>query len=69
MVCERLSILAAFGGDKICLLSSRLLPAAYWVIQSSHVSAIVPNLVLVQLLGQFLRASPSVLEIKKCFNS
>ena len=28
MVCARSSILAAFGGDKICLLSSRLLPAA-----------------------------------------
>ena len=28
MVCARSSIWAAFGGDKICLLSSRLLPAA-----------------------------------------
>ena len=28
MVCERPSILAAFGGDKICRLSSKLLPAA-----------------------------------------
>ena len=28
MACERSSSLAAFGGDKICLLSSKLLPAA-----------------------------------------
>ena len=28
MVCERSSILATFGSDKICLLLSRLLPAA-----------------------------------------
>ena len=30
MVCEGSSFLAAFDGDKICLLSSRLLPAAGW---------------------------------------
>ena len=53
MVCERSSILAAFGGDKICLLSSTLIPAAEGSYKTAR-SATVPNLVLVQLLGQFL---------------
>ena len=68
MVCERSSILADFGGDKICLLSSRLLPAAngsYKAASLRHCSKpgsrSVPRTIS--------RASPSVLEIKKCCNS
>ena len=44
-MCERSSILAPFGGDKICLLSSRLLPAA----DGSHRGQSSPSF----LLGQF----------------
>ena len=68
MVCERSSIWAAFGGDKICPLSSRLLPAA----NGSHRAA---NLRHCSKPGSrsaprtTSRASPSVLEIKKCCNS
>ena len=51
MVRERSSIWAAFGGDRICLLSSRLLPAAMGHTEQP-VSAFVPNLVLVQLIGK-----------------
>ena len=52
MACERSSICAAFSGDKICLLSSRLLPAANGSHTKQPVFAIVPDLVPVQLHGQ-----------------
>ena len=54
MVCERSSVWAAFGGDKICLLSSRLLPAAkgsYRAANLRHCSKSGSR--SVQLLGQF----------------
>ena len=47
---DGVSILAAFGGDKICLLSAA--DGAHKAASLRPVSAIVPNLVLVQLLGQ-----------------
>ena len=64
MVCERSSILAAFGGDKICLLSSRLLPAA----NGSHKAASLRHCFKPGSRSAprtISRASPSVLEIKK----
>ena len=68
MVCERSSMLAAFGGDKICLLSSRLLPAANGPLRAANLrhrskpgSRSAPRAIS--------RASPSVHEIKKCCNS
>ena len=57
-----------FGGDKICLLSSRLLPA----VNGSHTAASLRHC---SKLGSrsaprtTSRASPSVFEIKKCCNS
>ena len=52
-VCAGSSIWAAFGGDKICLLSSRL-SQLLTGHREQPIFAIVPNLVLIQLLGQFL---------------
>ena len=67
-MCERSSILTTFGGDRICRLSSRLLPAAngsYRAASRRHCSRpgsrSAPRTVS--------RASPSVLEIKKCCSS
>ena len=64
MVCERSSIWAAFGRDKICLLSSRLLPSANGAYTAANLrhcskpgSRSAPQTIS--------RASPSVLEIKK----
>ena len=68
MVCGRSSMLAAFGGDKISLLSSRLLPAAngsYRAASLHHCS----NPVSRSAHRTTSRASPSVLEIKKCCSS
>ena len=65
MVCERSSIWAAFGGDKICLLSSRLLPAtngSYKAASLRHCFKPGSR----SALRTISRASPSVLEIKKC---
>ena len=60
--------LAAFGGDKTCLLSSRFLPAAKGFLRAANLrccskpgSRSAPRTTS--------RASPSVLEIKKCCNS
>ena len=67
-MCERSSILTTFGGDRIYRLSSRLLPAAkgsYRAAGRRHCSRpgsrSAPRTVS--------RASPSVLEIKKCCSS
>ena len=68
MVCERSSILAAFGGDKICLLSSRLFLAAngsYRAANLHHCSK--PGTRSAPRTTSI--ASPSVPEIKKCCNS
>ena len=58
-------MLAAFGGDRICLLSSRLLPAADGSYRAANLrhcckpgSRSAPRTIS--------RASPPVLEIKKC---
>ena len=63
IVCERSSILTTFGGDRICRLSSRLIPAAkgsYRAASRRHCSRpgsrSAPRTVS--------RASPSVLEIR-----
>ena len=67
MVCERSSILATFGSDKICLLSSRLLPAANGSYKATSLrqcskpgSRSAPRTTST--------ASRSVLAIKKCCN-
>ena len=68
MVRESSSMLAAFVGDKICLQSSRLLPAANGSYRAASLrpcsrpgSRSAPRTIS--------RDSPSVLEIKKCCNS
>ena len=68
MACERSSLLAVFGGDKICLLSSKLLPAASESYRAASLrycskpgSRSAPQTTSI--------ASPSVLEIKQCCNS
>ena len=58
-----------FGGDKICLLTCKLRPAANESHSAAFVFASVPDLIPVQLHELLSRASPSVLEIKKCCNS
>ena len=68
MLCTRSSIWAASGGDKICLLSSKLLPAANGSYRAAGLlhcsrpgSRSAPRITS--------RASPSILEIKKCCNT
>ena len=69
MVCERSSIFGSFRRRQempaVVPDSSQLRMGQ----KEQPIFAIAPNLVLVQLLGQFSRSSPSVLEIKKCHNS